>query len=144
MPGPAIEMIMPPFVARSVRLALPTGGRRSVAPREPGQGMVAGVGPGGRRLFYFRGRQLIAATLRFTPSFAVIRRDVVLEGPFAAHGFHAQFDVSPDGREFVLLRDVRPESRLVFVHDWKEELRPLTVSVAGSIRNCRHRFNSDR
>jgi len=87
--------------------------------------------PDGRRLFYFRGQQLIAATLRFTPSFAVVRRHVVLEGPYAAHGFHAPFDVSPDGREFALLRNVSPASRLVFVHDWKDELRQRTASAGG-------------
>ena len=85
--------------------------------------------PDGRRLYYLAGRSLLSATLGFTPSFTVVARDTVLDDvlndpvpPTSVN--HANFDVAPDGKTFVFLRaSEQAESRVVFVHDWKYELR---------------------
>ena len=85
--------------------------------------------PDSHRLYYARKGQLIAATLQFAPSFAVTARELVLKEDFVSEGFHAQYDVSADGHEFLLLRNVGDSPRLTFVHDWQQELRARTRSV---------------
>jgi serine/threonine-protein kinase len=78
--------------------------------------------PDGRRLYYVRGRQLIAATLRFAPSFEVSSRRVVLDGGFdSQQAYHAHYDVSLNG-ELVFVEDVSPASPVVFVQGWTREL----------------------
>ena len=80
--------------------------------------------PDGRRLYYLNGGKIFAATLRLTPTFAVLARDLV----FTAQGYnllspvHAGFDVAPDGKHLLLVRPVREDNSLVIVHDFKSEL----------------------
>ncbi|HLF24071.1 MAG TPA: hypothetical protein VI565_09140, partial [Burkholderiales bacterium] len=84
--------------------------------------------PDGRRLYYLSlDARMLSATLAFSP-FAVAQRDTILTnvsyagGPFSDN--HANFDVAPDDKTFVFLRGrEQPESRVIFVHDWKYELR---------------------
>jgi serine/threonine-protein kinase len=104
----------------------PTGARYKIS----AAGGVSPVwAPDGRRLYYVTGGgQLFAAELRVTPSFAVLSRAEVFEGSVGyliINPLFAVFDVSPSGEHFALMRPVG-ESGLVFVHDWRSELRSLT------------------
>ncbi len=81
----------------------------------------------GRRLYYINGTQLVAATLTYTPAFAVTSRDVVMENllsnplpPTSAN--HANYDVAPDGRSLLFLRGVATNASVIVVHNWKTEL----------------------
>ncbi len=66
--------------------------------------------PDGRRLFYRNGRKMLAATVSTTPGFAVTGRAALFEGSYAAGASHRNYDVSGDGREFLMLqRDADPE-----------------------------------
>jgi Tol biopolymer transport system component len=83
--------------------------------------------PDGKRLYYLNGTngtRILAATLQFTPSFAVTRRDTVLDGGFDGRpDMHGVFDVAPDGQRFALLERLDAEPRIIVVHDWKYEMR---------------------
>jgi serine/threonine-protein kinase len=77
----------------------------------------------GRELFYRSGDQVIAAAVRTSPAFAVTGRQVLFEGPYARDFLHPMYDVSPDGKTFVMLRPAATEAQIVVVLDWLAELR---------------------
>jgi Tol biopolymer transport system component len=85
--------------------------------------------PDGRELFYRGNRAgqgvLEAATLRTTPSLSILSvralfpvTDMVGTAP------HANFDISPDGRTFVMVRR-NPGSRIVVIQNLPGLLRHL-------------------
>jgi Tol biopolymer transport system component len=80
--------------------------------------------PDGAALFYRSGDRLVRASLGVNgASLAVTGRDVVLEGSYEANIYHPNWDVSPDGRRFVLLKPADEGSQLVTVVHFDEELR---------------------
>lgn len=87
--------------------------------REVGQGGMAD----GKRLYYRSGTSLLAATIMTTPALAVGAREVLFAGPFATDVYHPNYDVTPDGRGFVMVRPVEENRQLVVVLNWSEELR---------------------
>lgn len=80
----------------------------------------------GRRLFYLDGALLLSATLTFSPSFAVTARDTLLSGIEQGFGFHANYDVAPQGGQFAYVRSADEGAAVIVVHDWKYELRART------------------
>jgi len=84
------------------------------------------------RIFYVWNGRLNAATIRTSPTFAVLTRTAVLEGSYLLNlPPHANYDVSSDGRSFVLLRPVGQSNEIVVVHGWKYELRERTSGRPG-------------
>jgi dipeptidyl aminopeptidase/acylaminoacyl peptidase len=90
-----------------------------------------GTGPvwsrDGRQLFYRAGDDLISVDVRLVPGFAPGARQKVLDLSAYDSGYLHEFDVSPDGQRFLLIRTA-PESRptrLDLVLNWSEELRTL-------------------
>jgi Tol biopolymer transport system component len=82
----------------------------------------------GRRLFYLDGARLMVASLTFSPGFAVTARDTVFVGGVEeGFGFHANYDVSPDGARFVFVKAPDTGAPVVVVHDWKYELDARTA-----------------
>ena len=75
------------------------------------------------RLYYAGNKQLIAANVVTRPTFAVTGRQVVFDGGYAFAGSPRTFDVSPDGRQFLLLKRDAAEAPIIVVHDWAAELR---------------------
>jgi Tol biopolymer transport system component len=76
----------------------------------------------GRELFYLEnagsGRQLVAAKVAAGPEFRVVAREVL----FDASGYevavpHANYDVSPDGQRFVMVRRAAA-SEIHLVQNW--------------------------
>jgi hypothetical protein len=67
----------------------------------------------------------MAATVRPGPQFSVTGQTVALEkGAFdPGLGFHANYDVSPDGNQFLTLQPVGSSQGVIVVHNWKHELR---------------------
>ena len=71
----------------------------------------------GDRLFYRNGKQLLAAVISAAPAFSVKRRDLLFESDLLTDNFHANFDVAPDGRRFVMLAPSgSPEQVVVALH----------------------------
>jgi DNA-binding beta-propeller fold protein YncE len=87
-----------------------------------------GVGPvwapSGRELFYRSENRLMVADVQLVPAFSARAPRLLFEGTFKA-SFYAQFDVSPDGRRFIMIKPTDAASRLVVVQNWQEELKRL-------------------
>ena len=77
----------------------------------------------GRRLFYRRGLDVIAANVAADSQFRVASRRTLFSGSFFGIAMsHPSYDVSPDGREFVVLR-TDESGQLTVVLNWLTELR---------------------
>jgi Tol biopolymer transport system component len=85
--------------------------------------------PDGRRLMYARGQQVISASLTFTPSFEVVERQTLFEGNFEFNPSHASFDISPDGKQFLLPKSQGANARMIVVYNWREELASVVRSA---------------
>jgi len=82
----------------------------------------------GRELFYASGtgRRLMVASVETSPSFRVTDRRLLFDrgGRFTARLFGGSYDVSPDGRRFLMYGGgAVPDERLVLVLNWAAELR---------------------
>jgi eukaryotic-like serine/threonine-protein kinase len=78
----------------------------------------------GHRLFYVKDQQaVIAATVTLSPTFAVRTQQTFLEGDFAFNPGHASYDVTPDGKELLLLKPVAGDSPLIIAAGWRYEVR---------------------
>lgn len=102
----------------------PTGARYQVTDV---RGTTPIWSPDGRRIYYFNEGKLYAATVRTSPSFAVLSRDVVLDvaGYNLFPPVHANYDIAPDGKHFLLVRPMDVSAGLVVVHGWQREVREL-------------------
>ena len=77
----------------------------------------------GRRLFYRGSQKIVAAELITAPALAVKSRIPLFDDVFLpATERHANYDISPDGTRFLLLKSVG-EERLIVARNWDEELR---------------------
>ena len=103
-----------------VRPLAQTGGRVPVSTSGGGEPLWS---PDGKRLYYRSGTGLFAATIVTTPALAVAGRQLLFTGSFATDEYHPNYDVTPDGRGFVMLRPVEENRRLVVALNWSDELR---------------------
>ena len=86
-------------------------------------------GPDSRELFFRTTRggqvQLATATLRTTPALAVQSQRVLFPIPdMVGAAPHANYDVSPDGRTFAMVKR-SPGSRIIVIQNLPELLRRL-------------------
>jgi eukaryotic-like serine/threonine-protein kinase len=86
--------------------------------------------PDGKRLYYVNGRQLIAASVHLEHGFSVTERQVLFEGNYVFNYVHANYDISPDGQHFLLLKASGATVQATVVYDWRAELRAKTVGRA--------------
>ncbi len=91
-----------------------TGGREPVWARS------------GRELFYINGRnEMVAAQIPSGPTFSVGEQRVLFDaGTYLRVGATHSFDVSPDDKRFVMLREGEPsqQSELILAENWIQEL----------------------
>ena len=119
-----------------------SGGAQVVVRPFPGPGAQFPVSVGGgtspvwsrdgRRIFYANGNKLLAASVTTSPTFSVSAREVLFEANYdmAGAGGHANFDVSPDGKGFLMLRPMVGNSEeIVVIPNWKAELRAAGKST---------------
>ena len=109
------EVYVQPFPGPGPRTAISTGGG--------GEPLWA---PDGSHLYYRQGSWLLAARVVTSPTFAVVARDSLFDGPFMTDRFHPNYDVTPDGKGFVMVRPVEQDRQLIMVVNWIEELRQRT------------------
>jgi serine/threonine-protein kinase len=84
----------------------------------------------GRELFYRNGDKLMAAAVETTPTFVASKPRLMFEQHFekSIFPFEANYDVSPDGKRFLLVVPSEGESapaQINVVLNWSEELRRL-------------------
>ena len=77
----------------------------------------------GNRLFYRNGAKMMAATVVRTPGFSVTERKTLFEGNFSLSPPHANYDVAPDGKGFVMTAPTEQSSQVVVVQHWMSEQR---------------------
>ena len=80
----------------------------------------------GGELFYQQGRQIMAVAVETEPSFKAATPRVLFEGPYYSVAGGANYDVSPDGERFVMVRVNEAASPQIYVVlNWFEELKRL-------------------
>jgi serine/threonine-protein kinase len=84
----------------------------------------------GRELYYRNGRnELVAAEIRAGASFAVGEQKVLFSvTPYLDLGFMQSYNVSPDDRRFLMVREGAPSqvSELILTENWLQELKVRT------------------
>ena len=79
--------------------------------------------PDGDRLFYRADRALVSARVSRTAPIAVISRERLFDGDFIVTPPHANYDVGPHGREFVMVAPTSGGTQLVMVLNWFTDVR---------------------
>ena len=106
-----------------VRSFLEAGGRWQISTEG---GAEPRWNPAGKEIFYRRGDEMWAVSVATEPSFQPGRPTLLFEGSFDSGGYFHNYDVSPDGKRFMMVqREESSESapdRLHVVLHWFEEL----------------------
>jgi serine/threonine-protein kinase len=85
----------------------------------------------GRELFFRHGTALMAVPVKTDPGFAAGNPAVVFEGSYATPQGGRGYDVSPDGRRFLMIKegassgDATPQAQIILIQNWFEELKRL-------------------
>jgi len=83
----------------------------------------------GRELFYRNGDKMMAVAVETKPVFAAAKPRLLFEAPYepALYTFLADYDVSPDGKRFLMVKASEGESvaQINVVLNWSDELRRL-------------------
>jgi eukaryotic-like serine/threonine-protein kinase len=115
------QIYVQPFPGPGARLQISTeGGTMPLWSRE------------GRELFYLNGNELMAVDVITQPSFHAGRPRLLFQGRYVTNGPGFPFDISPDGRRFLMIEAVQPEQAVTQINvviNWFEELKQL-ASVA--------------
>jgi serine/threonine-protein kinase len=100
----------------------------------------------GREIFYYRfagsnsrsaetGRAsvaVMAVPVSLSPTFTAGAPHTLFEGPYAMTGLARGFDVSPDGKRFLMVlpedHPLRPASEITVVQNWIEELKRISAT----------------
>jgi serine/threonine-protein kinase len=99
------------------------GGRTQVS---IGGGTEPVWAPGGDELFYWRGDTLVAAEVDPERQSPVLRRTDLFTGVYRRWPFHANYDVHPDGRRFVMIRGTgrgNDTREIIVAVNWLADLR---------------------
>jgi serine/threonine-protein kinase len=78
--------------------------------------------PDGKTLYYLEGLKMMAVSLETSPAVRVLERRELFEGPYVQYRWSRQYDLSPDGKRFVMTRNP-PSSSIEVITNWFEELR---------------------
>ena len=79
----------------------------------------------GQELFYRNGEAVIAVSIETDPSFSAANPEVMFEGDYYLAAGGPNYDVSPDGERFLMIRQVEDASttpQIIVVQNWFEEL----------------------
>jgi serine/threonine-protein kinase len=106
------QVVVQPFAGTGVRVQVSSnGGSEPLWSRD------------GSQLFYRGNKKFLAATFATVPTFAVKSRDELFDDRFvSASAPHANYDVSLDGKRFLVLEAVE-DAQLFVVHNWAVEVR---------------------
>jgi hypothetical protein len=111
-----------------VRAAEPGGGRWQVS---SDGGLQPHWSVNGKELYYRIGDKMMVASVVTQPIFSSGRPRVLFEGSFELGGAVNDYDLTPDGREFLMLRDDSPHRGLTeykVVLNWFQELKKLEAA----------------
>ena len=77
----------------------------------------------GRTLYYRHGSSLAAVDVTTSPTFTVGAHRVVQDLDYVSAAVHQSYDISPDGKEFLMLRRAGEGTQAIVVLNWARELR---------------------
>ena len=77
----------------------------------------------GRELFYRNGTKMMVAAISLHPTFAAGARRELFEGSYVNDPVYRSYDVTRDGRAFVMVRSPKPMGDFVVVLNWFDQLR---------------------
>jgi serine/threonine protein kinase/Tol biopolymer transport system component len=77
--------------------------------------------PDGSALYYFEGRDLIAVSIETEPRFRVTGRKKLFDGEYVQYRWSRQYDIMPDGKSFILVKNP-PQENVEVVTNWFAEL----------------------
>lgn len=81
--------------------------------------------PTGTELFFRKGRDLLAVAVQTTPTFSAGRPRVLFSGDYPPGPLLANYDVSPDGRRFLIIRGRQWLEGQLVVLNWFAEWKQL-------------------
>jgi serine/threonine-protein kinase len=85
--------------------------------------------PDGRTLYYVVGSSIVAAALAPGLEFEVASRRTVVEGGVTdLNGGNVNWDIHPDGKQFLFIDQTGGVSLLVWILDWTELVRNMTTA----------------
>ena len=107
-----LEIYVRPFPDAGARVQVSTeGGTEPVWARS------------GRALFYRTSAGIVSVAVTTGATFSLGERRVVLPGDYLTDPTHSNYDVSPDGNQFLMLKQAGAAATPIIVHNWGRELR---------------------
>src|SRR5256884_120339 len=80
----------------------------------------------GHELFYRNGTKMMVAAIALHPTFTVGARRELFEANYVSDPVHRSYDVTRDGRGFVLVRSPKTSGEFIIVLNWFDQLREQT------------------
>jgi eukaryotic-like serine/threonine-protein kinase len=77
----------------------------------------------GRKIYFLSNQRMMVATVTTSPTFAVTSRKMLFASDYFDLPGHASFDVSPDGKRFLMLKQSISGDQVIVAHNWREEMR---------------------
>ena len=84
--------------------------------------------PDGSELFYRSGDKMMVVSIRTKPTFNASRPQVLFEGSYLVSNIirgNQYYDISPDGQQFLMIKQPEAERQINVVLNWFEELKRL-------------------
>jgi len=103
----------------------PDGGRIVAISNEGGREPM--WSPDGRELFYRLGGQMMVVRVETKPTFSAEEPRLLFEGTYLQDLNTTNYDVSPDGKRFVMIRPDEESTlaQIIVIQNWTEELKRL-------------------
>ena len=101
--------------------AFPSMGERVLVSEDGGEEPLWSAD--GRTLYYRTRAQLVGARVTTSPTFAVVQRQPLFEAGYGLNSAHTNYDVTRDGKHFVLPRSISADAPVVVVMNWRGSLR---------------------
>ena len=99
-------------------------------PVSTGGGMEPRWAPDGKHLYYRANRMIVSASVETAPEFHVTARDTLFADVYATDPFHTNYDVSPDGKHFLMLQPLESSQRAVVVLNFAKDVRTRMAAAA--------------
>ena len=77
----------------------------------------------GRALYYRTGAGIVSVAVTTGAAFSIGERKTVVTNEYVTDATHANYDISPDGSQFLTLKRAGAEAKPMLVHNWGRELR---------------------
>jgi Tol biopolymer transport system component len=98
-------------------------------PISTGGGIQPVWAPSGKELFYRNGNEMMVVGIATSPTFTPTNPTLLFKGNYHQGAIYGRnYDIAPDGRRFVMLKELDPESvpqNINIILNWFEELKRL-------------------